>query len=479
MKLDVKQLLKNSSNFIKEIWESSIIANPANQFKLVISVILCIFTCWIGYVFADVPGINGWQFWTWLCCVIAILFILYEKPTIRLHTNFWILLGLFVPAMLIRVVFLESIPGLFHLDEAGVAEFAKNTIFTDPKMQLNPFIAGPASMPTLHHYILRITMDIFGFTIFGLRISSVVAGAFGVVFTYLLIKTISNKRTALFAAAMMVTYHFAMHWSRIGLNNIWDVFWIPLCVYALYKGWKEKWYGGAVFSGFALGMSQYFYNGSKMALFLLPFIFLLLWKQEPDLKWKLGFLARMGAVALCVAGPIFMYALRVPAVFFERTNQVFGWRDDAILILLDGRLNYWEFFWRQLTLSLGTYTIYPDPTGFYNPGIPLLIGPAAILFITGIVLAFSSRSYIPLMWVLLTTFFGGFLLGVPNSCSHYVVVIPAICWLVGMSLNWIWEHNWKKMSVVLLIAIMAVDVFYYFVVFLNLPPEDFKYPFPM
>jgi hypothetical protein len=83
------------------------------------------------------------------------------------------------------------------------------------------------------------------------------------------------------------------------------------------------------------------------------------------------------------------------------------------------------------------------------------------------------------MWVLLTTFFGGFLLGVPNSCSHYVVVIPAICWLVGMSLNWIWEHNWKRMSVVLLIAIMAVDVFYYFVVFLNLPPEDFKYPFPM
>lgn len=478
MKFPSLPSLRSGVETIKQTWIESITQKPDNQFKLILSTILCLVTCWIGYVYADVPGVDGWQFWTWLCCFIFLMFLLYEKPGIRLHTNIWILLGLFVAAMLARVIYLEAIPGLFHLDEAGVASFARDSIFANPNVQLNPFITGPASMPTLHHYILRITMGIFGFTIFGLRISSVVAGALGVVCTYLMVKTIAGKRIALFAAAMMVTYHFSVHWSRIGLNNIWDTLWIPLCIYAFCKGWKEKWYGGAIFSGFALGISQYFYNGSKMVIFLLPIIVILLWKQETDFKWKLGYLARLGAVALCVAGPIFLFALRLPDVFFERTHQVFGWRDDAVLILLNGRLDYWEFFWRQLTLSLGTYTIYPDPTGFYNPGVPLLMGPAAILFLTGIVLAIYQRSYIPLAWVLITTFFGGFLLGVPNSCSHYVVVIPAICWLVAISLNWIWERGWQKVAMVLLAAIMAIDVYFYFVVFVSRLPGDFIYPFP-
>jgi hypothetical protein len=48
--------------------------------------------------------------------------------------------------------------------------------------------------------------------------------------------------------------------------------------------WSARWSGGAVLSGVALGLSQYFYAGSKITLFLLPFATFMLWRTDRDTR---------------------------------------------------------------------------------------------------------------------------------------------------------------------------------------------------
>jgi hypothetical protein len=107
-----------------------------------------------------------------------------------------------------------------------------------------------------------------------------------------------------------------------------------------------------------------------------------------------------------------------------------------------------------------------------------LFGIAAVLFIAGIGFAIYQKCWIPLLWLGLTTFFGGFLLGVANSSSHYVVAIPAICWLVALPLDWIWKKINARLAISLMILLILSDLYLYFVTYLNSPPRDFVFPFP-
>jgi hypothetical protein len=305
-----------------------------------------------------------------------------------------------------------------------------------------------------------------------------VAGAAGIFFTFLMMKNLHDLRLAWITAILMTGYHFAIHYSRIGLNNIWDTIWIPLLVYGFVKGWMERWAGGAVIAGVAIGLSQYFYAGSKIGIFLVIFLVFWYWKEDESVSRKFGYLGRIVAVSICAAAPIIIFALKFPGAYLDRANQVWGWKPEAIEIITGEAVNYWKWFWHQLQYSLGTYTIYPDPSGFYGPGVPLLFGIAAVLFIAGIGFAIYQKCWIPLLWLGLTTFFGGFLLGVANSSSHYVVAIPAICWLVALPLDWIWKKINARLAISLMILLVLSDLYLYFVTYLNSPPRDFVFPFP-
>ena len=402
----------------KEVWRDLIGSNPSNRFKLLLACALTLTSLWIGFAYANQIGIAGWQFWTWLTCVIGIVCLFFTKRSQPFRPNYLLLLGLLAGALLFRVPGLSWIPGLFHVDESGVAGFARDSLFTNSNVILNPFITGPASQPSLYHYIVYFSMKIFGFTIFGERISSAVIGSLGVLATYLMIKSISGKKVALFSAVMMVAYHFAVHYSRVGLNNIWDTLWVPLMVYGFVKGWKEHWAGGAVIAGFALGFSQYFYLGSKIGFFLLILLVIVLWKQTSNISQKVGFIGIVALVSICIAGPILMFAIINPAAYLDRVNVVWGWKPEAIQAAI-GSLNHWQYFWHQIVYSLGVYTIYPDSSGFYGPNIPLLIGPAAILFLGGIAIAITERNWTPITWLLLTSLFGGFLLF--STCFSFLL----------------------------------------------------------
>ncbi len=174
---------------------------------------------------------------------------------------------------------------------------------------INPFSVAYASQPTLFHYILRLTLDLFGRNIWALRFSSAIIGSIAIVVTFAMVDLVSDRKTALFCAIMMTSYHFHVHWSRMGLNNIWDTLWVPLMVTGYIYGWKKGWEGGAVISGLALGFSQYFYSGAKIGFFLLIFLAFSLWNQQTTLKSRVIYLGKLVISAICVVAPLFFFAI--------------------------------------------------------------------------------------------------------------------------------------------------------------------------
>ncbi len=157
---------------------------------------------------------------------------------------------------------------------------------------------------------------------------------------------------------------------------------------------------------------------------------------------------------------------------------VWGWKPESIQIVTGLPIDIPAYFWHQLTHSFGAYFIYPDIVGFYLPGIPLLIGIAVPLFISGFFYAAIKRNWLPVLWILLVTLLGGFLLVDNPSSNRYVASIPAICWLVSIPLSWVYESKYRNLAIALLGIIVITDLLFYFGIYVPLPPRDLIYPFP-
>ncbi len=467
------------NNRLRKIYGQAtcLIPNPSDWVKLAIVVVCTYLSLWLGYAFARQIYIEGWQFWVWLSSVLITLTLLYRTGLCIERREIVTLSSLVILALILRVINQESIPGAFHVDEAGVAKFARDSLFPSPGLVLNPFITGPASQPALYHYIIHFSMKLVGFSISGARLSSAVAGSLGVAATYLMVKRISGRQTALLSAIVMAFSHFSIHFSRLALNNIWDTLWVPLTLYLFLKSREEDWPGGAVLAGAALGLSQYFYHGSKIVLFLLPVLFFARWENGSGLKRKLLHLSYLGITALVVAGPLLMFSFSNPEIFYARLQDDWGWKQKAISTI-QNQTGITQYVWYQVIHSLGVYTIFPDPNGFYHPSVPLVFGMSSLLFLGGVLIAGFQRTWLPLIWIALASFFGGFLLSVPDSSPHYVVTIPAICWLIGLTIQWIWKSGQMKLAMVLMLTAIVIDFFFYFGVYTYSIPPDFNIPFP-
>jgi 4-amino-4-deoxy-L-arabinose transferase-like glycosyltransferase len=423
--------------------------------------------------------VEGWQLWTWLVSVLIVVAALLparEFPRIRLADAKWLLLISLV-ALLLRLVALDQIPGGLHVDEGGLADFTVRHVFTGEQTTLNPFRTGHSSQPALYHYLIRTMLAIFGYSIFGLRISSALIGTLSVSATYAAVYLFQDRRTALFSAVIMATYHYHIHWSRLALNNIWDTLWVPLILAFFALGWRHQWSGGAVLAGLALGLSQYFYSGSKIAFFLLLFVVVMLYRGEPDRRRLFIHGGKLVITFVTVAAPITIFAFLEPDVYFQRAREVYGWQESAIIAAV-GENDLWRYLGFQVWRNIGAFTTFPDITGFYDSKIPFVIGLAAPLFLIGFFWSIWQRQFLPVLWILLTVFFGGIMLNGSPSSSHYVVAIPAICWLTAVPLAWLWQQGRWRLSLLLLAALVATDLLFYFTIYLPRVQVDLSHSMP-
>jgi hypothetical protein len=247
------------------------------------------------------------------------------------------------------------------------------------------------------------------------------------------------------AAILLAGYHFHIHYSRLGLNNIWDPLFALVVMGLLWRGWADRDRRMAVLAGLGLGISQYFYMGSRMLLIMVAALVLYVLVIDRQRAWSregAAFLGTLLVVALVVALPITLFSMRHPDDYMARMNQlgVFqsGWLEREVDIT--GR-SAGSLLWEQLWKSALAFNYTVDPTFWYRPGIPLLRFWPSILFVFGLALAVrrigQMEHFLLLLWIGATVVFAGVLLENPPSSQRYVIAAPAVTMVVAMALVWL------------------------------------------
>ena len=425
-----------------------------------------IFSASLGYANVQSHWVPVWVPVAWLTSIAVATVALAPRraPRLTLTRADLLLLIPLVLGLIVRTVGVGSIPSGLHTDETTTANFALTYAAPSREDTYYPLRPGPDTQPVLYYYLVYGALKLFGESTAALRAPSIVAGVLAILATYALVATWQDRKTALMAALLMSTYHYHVHWSRVALNNIWDTVWVPAILAAVAWGWKRNSSGGALLAGLALGFSQYFYVGSRVALLLIPCALYLLWKEDRDRRKLVVHAGKILAAAAVVALPLALFSIANPELVLGRARTNYTWIPAE---LARQGATVWTFLQaivRQAWLTFAGLTVLPDTSAFYGPGIPYLLGLAGIFFVGAILWALSRRRFLPLIWMATTLFFAAFLIpGSPHS-SHAIAAVPAMVWLVTMVLSDLARLGRPRLAWGLLALLMLTDLTAYIVI---------------
>ncbi len=378
---------------------------------------------------------------------------------------------LFVLALLLRVIALGSIPTTLSGDEGSAGLMAVKYLSGEAN---NILTLGWFSFPTLYFAFQSLGIAILGQTVAGLRLFSAIGGALTVAAVYILARTLFDRRTALLSAIFLSVFHYHIHFSRIGLNNIWDGFFAVVIMAGFWHGWKTGRRSSFLIAGLALGLGQYFYVSIRIfPALLLLWLGLAFFFDRQRFKRRVPDLILAAFVTLVVVLPLIFTFVRHPAEFnapYQRVTIFDGWLAEkvvtenkpAFMIILD----------QMVASSLG-FTHLPL-RHWYNPGSPLLRAAAAGLFLLGILwlIVRPKLSHIlillPVAAVIVT---GGLSLDAPAS-QRYVLAAPFVAILVAVPLaettQWL-VTTWPRQRlivtaflVIFMTWLVITDLRYYF-----------------
>ena len=263
-------------------------------------------------------------------------------------------------------------------------------------------------------------------------------------------------------------------YKRQALNNVWDGLFGTLAILGLWYGWKTGRRAGFILCGLALGLGQYFYVSIRP----LPLMFLL-WAavafvaQRAQFRDRFHGLVLAALIAVVVFLPLGLYFVDKPDEFQAPMNRVtiLGSSPEAVTarggrptidIVLDNAINGLLGFTHEPLRLL------------YNPGSPLLLAGAAMLFLLGILWAllnFDLR-YLLLLLPLLAVVISNAISQDSPASQRYVLAMPLVALFVALPLGQaiIWlrgQYPRARTAVVvaafaLLALVAVVDVNYYF-----------------
>lgn len=178
-----------------------------------------------------------------------------------------LLVGLFVAALLLRGLFLEQIPDFLDQDEA---RFSSNGAYLrSVNLFVSPFTPGEHTHPNLNYLLIGVSSSIFGNTLTGTRVPSVIFGAFSIPALYLLGKELLGWQGGLAAALFALAWPFHVMFSRFALNQSGDALFVLLPCLFLLRGLRRASVVDYVLCGFSIGAAQLFYHGGRIIPFVL------------------------------------------------------------------------------------------------------------------------------------------------------------------------------------------------------------------
>ena len=343
-------------------------------------------------------------------------------------------------AFALRVWELDSIPPTLAGDE-GTFGLESIKTFNGDIRNRNPFITGWFSVPTLTFHFNAITLRLLGHTVFGLRLPWALVGTITVLIVFRLVTRLTGPTLGLMTAALLATYHFHIHYSRIGINNAADPFLMALVLLLLYRAYDRRSLRDWALCGVVVGLAQYFYFGARFAVIVVVALMLYWFARDGRRLWReqrRGIVILFGA-AIVTAAPMIQYAIRFPDDYNARVNQIgimqSGWLEreqavrnqGAVPILLD-----------QLQRAALAFNLYPDRTGWYGSPQPLFDFAAGILFLLGLGYATlrpaDHRVFPMVVWWWGATVLGGALTESPPSTQRLITLAPPAVFCVALAL---------------------------------------------
>jgi hypothetical protein len=378
-------------------------------------------------------------------------------------------------AFLIRGIGTTNIPGFLNGDEGSAGIYASEFIKGEWN---NIFIAGWYSFPSLFSFVQSISIRIFGQTTEALRVLSAIVGALTVTAVYLCGKAMFGNRAGILAALALSALHFHIHFSRIGLNNIWDGLWYTVMIGALWYAWEHNRRISYLLAGLVLGISQYFYVSSR-GLFgiVIGSVVIALLVHRIRLYQSLPDLILMFAVAAAVLLPLAWFYIHQPNEFLAPMERVSFLRAtfNGPPKVIEGPV--WKFALQQILTGMKVFT-YTPLQYYYATEAPILRPVYAAFFYLGLIFLLlrnkDSQLVLLLLWLITFGLIGG-LSESALAAQRYVAATPACALVVGFGIHKLietFESHWQKyakvaagLSYIMLGVAMVNDLYFYFVVY--------------
>lgn len=346
--------------------------------------------------------------------------------------------AIFIAALVLRVWNVGGIPPTVSGDEGSQGVEALKFLRGELR---NPFVTSWLSVPTMSFIFNALTIGPLGHTAFALRLPWAVIGAITIGVVFVLVRRLKGASFALLTAALLAAYHYHIHFSRLGSNQIADAFFMAAAFWFLYRAYSG---GRAIdwaLAGVVAGLAQYFYAGARfttiMAGVTVAWFVLREGRRFWNAQWT-GIAIGVGAF-LITAGPMLQHAIRFPDDYDARLNSVgvfqSGWlmREQGVRhqgvapILLD-----------QFKRAALSYSAYPDRVSWYGGQQPFFDGAWAVLFMLGLGYAtlrpFDRRRFPMLIWWWGGIILGGMLTESPPSSQRLITTAPPAVFFVVLGL---------------------------------------------
>ncbi|OGI14497.1 MAG: hypothetical protein A2878_03130 [Candidatus Moranbacteria bacterium RIFCSPHIGHO2_01_FULL_54_31] len=295
------------------------------------------------------------------------------------HIATWIaLIVILIFAFAVRIYHIESVPAGLYPDEAANGVDALHALETG---QFELFYPANFGREGLFINLQALSIALFGNTITGLKLWSILFGTLSVLGIYLLGKELFHRRAAgILAAFMLATSYWAINFSRIGFRAIMTTFLLTFSFYFFFRGLRTRSFRDFLIAGLIFGLGLHTYIAFRVApLILIILLPALLLSYENFLRrfWKHAALFILGAF-IASAPMLYHFFIAHPEDFASRSSHISVFSPDVNHGDLLGTLA------KTFSISLIKYNFFGDQNWRHNyPPYPILDPFVGTFFLAG------------------------------------------------------------------------------------------------
>ncbi len=364
-----------------------------------------------------------------------------RKAQMPPHRTIWLAVaGVLLVALGVRLWSLGSVPSTLGGDEGSQGLEALRVL---EGAISNPFSTGWLGVPTLSFYFNTLSIAPLGNTIWALRLPWALVGTATVLVVFLLVWRLMGLSMALTTAALLSVYHYHIHFSRLGSNQIADALFVALALLLLYRGYDRRSPFDWALCGAVVGMAQYFYAGARLTAVIVIVLVAYFFVRDGGLRFvreRIAELTALGLTTLVAAAPMLQYAYRFPDDYNARVNMVgifqSGWVEHEMVVRGQSMpLILWDQFQRAAL----AFNLYPDRTVWYGTPEPLLDPISGGLMLLGLgygVVNWYNRRIFPMVvWWVGAMLLGGVLTESPPSSQRLITMAVPAMFLVALAVH--------------------------------------------